>query len=236
MLFRALRSTKNNASDVRKLPKASNQPGNRWLSTVFQQPARKRRAPAHRQRRVRSAQLAELVQLDGSLHDWLEGRGPLLTALGMQDDATGKILAAQFFPSETTFGYLCLLHQLVCRYGVPLPFSAPPRSLFLPHPPTTTPAALPGRLAKTPPHGARLRKISSASAASCTNPSSATTTSCNGRDAASRSLNRHAVSASPEPKCRSTKPSMGASRSITARPACSTPHYQGGDSFMLPLG
>ncbi len=81
---------------------------------------RKRRAPAHRQRRVRSAQLAELVQLDGSPHDWLEGRGPLLTALGLQDDATGKILAAQFFPSETTFGYLCLLHQMVSRYGVPL--------------------------------------------------------------------------------------------------------------------
>ncbi len=81
---------------------------------------RKRRAPAHRQRRWPSAQLAELVQLDGSPHDWLEGRGPLLTALGMQDDATGKILAAQFFPSETTFGYLCFLHQLLCRYGVPL--------------------------------------------------------------------------------------------------------------------
>ena len=81
---------------------------------------RKRRAPAHRQRRLRSAQLAELVQLDGSPHDWLEGRGPLLTALGMQDDATGKILAAQFFLSETTFGYLCLLQQMVCRYGVPL--------------------------------------------------------------------------------------------------------------------
>ena len=81
---------------------------------------RKRRAPAHRQRRLRSAQLAELVQLDGSPHDWFEGRGPLLTALGMQDDATGKILAAQFFPSETTFGYLCLLHQMVSRYGVPL--------------------------------------------------------------------------------------------------------------------
>src|SRR5216683_2173148 len=57
---------------------------------------RKRHAPAHRQRRVRSAQLAELVQLDGSPHDWLEGRGPLLTALGLQDDATGKILATQF--------------------------------------------------------------------------------------------------------------------------------------------
>jgi transposase len=81
---------------------------------------RKRRAPAHRQRRVRSAQLGELVQLDGSPHDWLEGRGPQLTALGMQDDATGKILAAQLFPSETAFGYLCLLRQLLRRHGVPL--------------------------------------------------------------------------------------------------------------------
>src|SRR6266851_1189963 len=77
---------------------------------------RKRRAPAHRQRRLRSARLGELVQLDGSPHDWLEGRGPQLTALGMQDDATGKILAAQFFPAETTFGYLCLLRQLLRRF------------------------------------------------------------------------------------------------------------------------
>src|SRR5467141_3693819 len=92
---------------------------------------RKRRAPAHRQRRVRSAQLAELVQLDGSPHDWLEGRGPHLTALGMQDDATGKILAAQFFPSETTFGYLCLLHQLLCRYGVPLAFYGDHSGIFV---------------------------------------------------------------------------------------------------------
>ena len=92
---------------------------------------RKRRAPAHRQRRVRSAQLAELVQLDGSPHDWLEGRGLFLTALGMQDDATGKILAAQFFPSETTFGYLCLLHQLVCRYGVPLAFYGDHSGIFV---------------------------------------------------------------------------------------------------------
>src|SRR5258707_3320759 len=81
---------------------------------------KKRRAPAHRQRRLRSARLGELVQLDGSPHDWLEGRGPHLTPLGMQDDATGKILAAQIFPSETTFGHLCLLYQLVSRYGVPL--------------------------------------------------------------------------------------------------------------------
>jgi transposase len=92
---------------------------------------RKRRAPAHRQRRVRSAQLGELVQLDGSPHDWLEGRGLRLTALGMQDDATGKILAAQFFPSETAFGYLCLLRQLLRRHGVPLAFYGDHSGIFV---------------------------------------------------------------------------------------------------------
>ncbi len=92
---------------------------------------RKRRAPAHRQRRLRSARLGELVQLDGSPHDWLEQRGPRLSALGMQDDATGKILAAQFFPSETTFGYLCLLRQLLRRFGVPLAFYGDHSGIFV---------------------------------------------------------------------------------------------------------
>ncbi len=92
---------------------------------------RKRRAPAHRQRCTRSARLGELVQLDGSPHDWLEGRGPRLTVLGLQDDATGKILAAQFFPTEAAFGYLCLLRQLLRRHGVPLAFYGDHSSIFL---------------------------------------------------------------------------------------------------------
>ena len=92
---------------------------------------RKRRAPAHRQRRVRSARIGELVQLDGSPHDWLESRGPRLTALGMQDDATGKILAAEFFPAETAFGYLCLLKQLLRRCGVPLAFYGDHSAIFV---------------------------------------------------------------------------------------------------------
>src|ERR1700728_1741350 len=94
-------------------------------------PPRKRRAPAHRHRRVRSARLGELVQLDGSPHDWLQGRGPRLTALGMQDDATGKILAAQFFSSETAFGYLCLLRQMLRRHGVPLAFYGDRSGVFV---------------------------------------------------------------------------------------------------------
>ena len=92
---------------------------------------RKRRAPAHRQRRLRSAREGELVQLDGSLHDWLEGRGPRLTALGLQDDATGKILAAQFFPSESALGYLSLLRQLLRRHGTPLAFYGDHSGIFV---------------------------------------------------------------------------------------------------------
>ena len=92
---------------------------------------RKRRAPAHRQRRLRSAREGELVQLDGSPHDWLEGRGPRLTALGMQDDASGKILAAQFFPSETALGYFSLLRQLLRRHGTPLAFYGDRSGIFV---------------------------------------------------------------------------------------------------------
>jgi transposase len=94
---------------------------------------RKRRAPAHRQRRPRAAREGELVQLDGSPHDWLEGRGPRLTALGMQDDATGKILAAQFFPSESAEGYFRLLRSLLRRFGVPTAFYGDRSGVFVRH-------------------------------------------------------------------------------------------------------
>lgn len=92
---------------------------------------RKRRAPAHRQRRPRLAREGELLQLDGSPHDWLEGRGPRLSALGMQDDATGKILAAQFFPSETAAGYFHLLQRLLRRFGIPTAFYGDRSGIFV---------------------------------------------------------------------------------------------------------
>jgi transposase len=92
---------------------------------------RKRRSPAHRQRRLRTGREGELVQLDGSPHDWLEGRGPYLTALGMQDDATGKILAAEFFSSETAVGYFWLLRSLLRRFGVPVAFYGDRSGVFV---------------------------------------------------------------------------------------------------------
>jgi transposase len=92
---------------------------------------RKRRSPAHRQRRRRAGREGELVQLDGFPHNWLEGRGPDLTALGMQDDATGKILAARFFLSETTEGYFHLLQRLLRRFGIPIAFYGDHSGIFV---------------------------------------------------------------------------------------------------------
>src|SRR5260370_3888045 len=92
---------------------------------------RKRRAPVHRQRRVRAAREGELVQLDGSPHHWLEGRGPPLPPLGPHHPPTGKILAAHFFAAQTTTPYFRLPHRLPTRCGIPTPSSPDPSRIFL---------------------------------------------------------------------------------------------------------
>src|SRR5260221_1225835 len=62
---------------------------------------RNHRAPPHRQPRLRSARLGELVQLDCSPHGWPQGRARRPTPPAIQAQPTAKILVAQFFPSET---------------------------------------------------------------------------------------------------------------------------------------
>jgi transposase len=80
---------------------------------------RRRRPPRHRRRRERMAQAGLLLQLDGSRHDWLEGRGPQLTLLGAVDDATGAIVGATFRDEEDAAGYLELLGSVIRRHGLP---------------------------------------------------------------------------------------------------------------------
>ena len=92
---------------------------------------RKRRAPTHRQRRLPRAREGEMLLLDASLHRWLEDRGPQLTLLGFLDDATGKVLVAEFFPTEDARGYFCLLHCLLRRFGVPLSFYGDRHGIFV---------------------------------------------------------------------------------------------------------
>lgn len=61
-----------------------------------------------------------LLQLDGSYHDWLEGRGSWLCLLSAIDDATSTLVAARFEIAEDSAGYLRLLRQIVSVRGVPL--------------------------------------------------------------------------------------------------------------------
>jgi hypothetical protein len=68
---------------------------------------------------------------DASRHDWLQGRGPTLTLIGFQDDATGQILAAHFqLEAENTVGYLRALHAMITAHGVPLSLYHDRHSIF----------------------------------------------------------------------------------------------------------
>ena len=80
----------------------------------------KRRAPKYRSRRERRAQEGMMVLTDASRHDWLEGRGPMLTMVGWIDDATGKVPSARFqLEPENSAGYLRTLRYLVENGGIP---------------------------------------------------------------------------------------------------------------------
>jgi transposase len=80
---------------------------------------RRRRAPRHRSRRDRMPREGMLVQVDGSRHDWLEGRGPWLTLVGAIDDATSQLLFATFRDEEDSAGYLQLVRDLARSHGLP---------------------------------------------------------------------------------------------------------------------
>lgn len=81
---------------------------------------RKRRPPKHRSRRERRVQRGMMLQIDGSRHDWLEGRGPYLTLVGAIDDATGEVPYCQFREQEDAQGYFLLLEGIALKLGLPL--------------------------------------------------------------------------------------------------------------------
>jgi transposase len=82
---------------------------------------RKRRPRKHRRRRERRAQAGMMILWDGSRHDWLEGRGPLMCLMGAIDDATGELLpGAHFVEQECAAGYLRVLLAIAQDKGLPL--------------------------------------------------------------------------------------------------------------------
>jgi len=94
-----------------------------WISK------RKKKVVIH-QLRKRRAQEGELIQMDGSPHDWFEGRGPRCSLIHCVDDATGKIMKAQFVPSESIWSYFSLTESYIQEHGRPRAFYVDKHSVF----------------------------------------------------------------------------------------------------------
>jgi hypothetical protein len=88
-----------------------------WLNEA-EIPYKKRRVKKHRQRRERRACFGELVQMDGSHHDWFEGRGPWCVFMGYIDDATGTVFG-RFYDYEGTIPAMDSIKRYIWQYGLP---------------------------------------------------------------------------------------------------------------------
>ena len=74
--------------------------------------------------------LGLMVQLDGSHHDWFEGRAPKSTLLVFIDDATSKILWLEFAKSESAIALMKATKNYVKRHGIPHSFYTDHGSVF----------------------------------------------------------------------------------------------------------
>jgi hypothetical protein len=80
---------------------------------------KKRKSSRHRRWRERKACSGEMVQMDGSVHDWLEGRGPKLVFMGYIDDATSKMYG-KFYDYEGTVPAMDSFKGYIKKYGLPM--------------------------------------------------------------------------------------------------------------------
>lgn len=77
-----------------------------------------RKRKKHKKWRQRKDYFGEMVQIDGSHHDWLEGRGPKLVLMGYIDDATGRVFG-RFYDYEGTMPAMDSFMRYINRYGIP---------------------------------------------------------------------------------------------------------------------
>ncbi len=79
---------------------------------------------------MRRPSYGELIQIDGSPHDWFENRGPRCTLIVFIDDATSALMALRFVPAETTRAYMETLRGYLNDHGVPLALYSDRHSIF----------------------------------------------------------------------------------------------------------
>ena len=82
------------------------------------------------QLRQRRPRFGELIQIDGSPHDWLENRGPRCTLIVFIDDATSRLTALHFAPVKSGKAYLAALRKQILAHGCPLAFYSDRHGIF----------------------------------------------------------------------------------------------------------
>jgi transposase len=97
--------------------------------------SRERKRKTHRKRRERKAHFGELVQMDGSFEDWLEGRGPYGCLMNLVDDATGTTLC-RLGEQETIWAAAGVLRAWIEAYGVPLALYTDWKNVYVREPTT----------------------------------------------------------------------------------------------------
>jgi len=102
----------------------------RWLSQAGLWERRRKRQP-HRRRRPRRERLGDLVQMDGSHHDWFEGRRSWAVLMVMIDDATGRV-TARFYENESWASAADLFQRYVQRLGLPRGLYVDQHSIYRP--------------------------------------------------------------------------------------------------------
>lgn len=99
------------------------------ISTGYWKPQRGVEIKCHPMR-ARRSRFGELIQIDGSPHDWFEGRSTRCTLLVFIDDATGQLTQLRFAPTETSLEYMHCLHEHILANGIPMALYSDRHSIF----------------------------------------------------------------------------------------------------------
>jgi hypothetical protein len=110
--------------------KISKETARKWMIEAEMWHAKKSQEAVVHQPRMRRPYYGELIQIDGSVHDWFEERGPRCTLLVFIDDATSFVQKLLFVEAETTFGYLRALKDYLGKYGKPRAFYSDKHVVF----------------------------------------------------------------------------------------------------------
>lgn len=92
--------------------------------------SRERQRSPHRQRREPKPHFGELLQMDGSFHDWYEDRGPQRCLVTLVDDATGRSLG-RLGAQETIWAAVDVLRRWIEQYGIPVALYTDWKTLYV---------------------------------------------------------------------------------------------------------